>query len=297
MTELLPEIIDINKISTNTIDLNPSSSNNKESVNFGGGIELLMNDKKRDTKTPTSEIDIDDIDKLENELNDLTEITDIKQDNKFLPNSIPNNKKSDLFSTIDTETLASKNITLENELSKDSSIDPEKETLKVNFGNIDKISKESQDKTWDGYNSFNNIPNKLPSEEKPTLSREEMLKEKFKFLRKLEALEKKGINLTKKYSMDSSLDEMQGEYEMIMSEKEKSNSIKFQGRMLMACLTGIEFLNNKFDPFDIKLDGWSEQVHENIDDYDELFAELHEKYKSKAQMAPEIKLLLVVDLH
>jgi len=91
--------------------------------------------------------------------------------------------------------------------------------------------------------------------------------------------------------MESSLDEMQGEYEMIMAEKEKSNSIKFQGRMLMACLTGIEFLNNKFDPFDIKLDGWSEQVHENIDDYDEIFAELHDKYRSKAQMAPEIKLL------
>ena len=91
--------------------------------------------------------------------------------------------------------------------------------------------------------------------------------------------------------MESSLDEMQGEYDMIMAEKEKSNSIKFQGRMLMACLTGIEFLNNKFDPFDIKLDGWSEQVHENIDDYDEIFAELHDKYRSKAQMAPEIKLL------
>ena len=32
---------------------------------------------------------------------------------------------------------------------------------------------------------------------------------------------------------------------------------------------GLEFLNNKFDPFDVKLDGWSEQINENIDDYDE----------------------------
>ena len=50
-------------------------------------------------------------------------------------------------------------------------------------------------------------------------------------------------------------------------EKEKSNAVKFQGKMLMACITGIEFLNNKFDPFDIKLDGWGEQINENIDDY------------------------------
>ena len=76
-----------------------------------------------------------------------------------------------------------------------------------------------------------------------------------------------------------------------MEERERRNSVKFQGKMLMACITGLEFLNNKFDPFDLKLDGWSEQVNENIDDYDEIFGELHEKYKSKAKMAPELKLL------
>ena len=53
----------------------------------------------------------------------------------------------------------------------------------------------------------------------------------------------------------------------------------------------MEFLNSKFDPFDIKLDGWSEQLQENINDYDDIFGELYEKYKSKASMAPEIKLL------
>ena len=26
---------------------------------------------------------------------------------------------------------------------------------------------------------------------------------------------------------------------------------------MMAAITGLEFLNSKFDPFDIKLDGWS----------------------------------------
>jgi hypothetical protein len=91
--------------------------------------------------------------------------------------------------------------------------------------------------------------------------------------------------------MESSLQEMMGEYETIMEEKTKQNSVKFQGNMLMAVINGIEFLNGKFDPFDIKLDGWSEQIQENITDYDEIFGELHEKYKSKATMAPELKLL------
>jgi hypothetical protein len=61
--------------------------------------------------------------------------------------------------------------------------------------------------------------------------------------------------------------------------------------MLMACINGIEFLNGKFDPFDIKLDGWGEQLNENVSDYDDIFAELYDKYKSKAKMAPELKLL------
>ena len=45
---------------------------------------------------------------------------------------------------------------------------------------------------------------------------------------------------------------------------------------------------------DLKLDGWSESVHENVHDYDDVFEELHEKYKGKAQMAPKLKLLLML---
>ena len=155
-------------------------------------------------------------------------------------------------------------------------------------------SNEDEKKTWDGYGKFNDIPinpDITKSQAEPKLSKEEMLKEKFTYLQKLENLEKKGIKLTKKYDMESNLLEMKGEYESVMSEKEQQNSVKFQGKMLMACITGIEFLNNKFDPFDVKLDGWSEQINENIDDYDEIFAELHEKYKSKASLAPELKLM------
>jgi hypothetical protein len=91
--------------------------------------------------------------------------------------------------------------------------------------------------------------------------------------------------------MDSSLDEMKGEYEHIIFEKERSNSIKFQGKVLTTLITGLEFLNNKLDPFDIKLEGWSEQINENLEDYDDIFSELHEKYKSKVKMAPELKIL------
>ena len=112
----------------------------------------------------------------------------------------------------------------------------------------------------------------------PKMSRDDMLKEKFKYLRRLEALEKKGVELSKKYSMESNLQEMMGEYETIMDEKSKQNSVKFQGNMLMAVINGMEFLNSKFDPFDIKLDGWSEQIQENINDYDQVFINAKEDF-------------------
>jgi hypothetical protein len=63
--------------------------------------------------------------------------------------------------------------------------------------------------------------------------------------------------------------------------------------MLMAFVTGTEYLNTRYDPFMIKLDGWSEQVHENIEDFDDIFEELHLKYKSKGKaMPPELRLFI-----
>ena len=67
----------------------------------------------------------------------------------------------------------------------------------------------------------------------PKLTKEETIREKFNYLRKLEALEKKGVELTKKYSMESNLAEMMREYQMVMAEKERQNSIKFQGNISM----------------------------------------------------------------
>jgi hypothetical protein len=77
-------------------------------------------------------------------------------------------------------------------------------------------------------------------------------------------------------------------------QRDVDKSIKFQRKILMAITSGIEFVNNKFDPLSIKLDGWSESIYENLHEYDDVFEELHEKYKSKIKMAPEIKLLMMV---
>ena len=123
---------------------------------------------------------------------------------------------------------------------------------------------------------------------------EEIQAEKQELLRLLDRLEAKGIKLSKRFTLDSSIDEMQAEYKRITERRAVEQSVKFQRKMLIAFVTAIEFLNNKFDPADLKLDGWSESVHENVHDYDDVFEELHEKYKEKASMAPELKLMLML---
>lgn len=123
---------------------------------------------------------------------------------------------------------------------------------------------------------------------------QETITEKRNLLFKIYCLEKKGITLTKKFTMACTLQELQHEFDRTSHEYQVTNSVKFAQKMLMMCVTGVEFLNNKFDPFDVMLDGWSENIHENITDYDEVFSELYEKYHTTATMAPEIKLMLML---
>ena len=286
----MEEVLNLNlndNITLEEINLNDEPSINTSSntapaasSNFGPGIELLMNEKRKDgASTPTSEIQIDDLNNLEDELNNLSEQTSKKDAENKMFSTVPKAREN-------IGEIKKEGVTFNEEIKTNN--DNTFKNLGESTANVEKDTK-----TWDGYSKFNNVPinpDKVISKT-PQLTAEEMLKEKFKYLRKLEELEKKGAKLTKNYNMDSSLAEMQGEYETLISEKESSNAVQFQGKMLMACVTGLEFLNNKFDPFDIKLDGWSEQVNENLNDYDEIFAELHEKYKSKAKMAPELKLL------
>lgn len=278
----------IDEINTGSINVIESSTSGvKKSVNFGPGADLLMNHSRKEKDKNNTSSGIDDLDSLKLDI-DSTFGNENKKSVK--------EARNDLFSDIKISEApmfeSSNNIKLDiNEPIKLPSLDKPNGILK---GAVDKNEKT---KTTDGFKKFNDIPinpDIIPPPKEKKLSGQELLKEKFKYLRLLEGIERKGATLSKKYSMDSNLLEMKGEYETLIAEKEKSNSVKFQGKMLMACVSGLEFLNNRFDPFDIKLDGWAESVNENLDEYDEVFGELHEKYGSKTKMAPELKLLFML---
>ena len=123
---------------------------------------------------------------------------------------------------------------------------------------------------------------------------EEIQAEKQKLLFGLERLQKQGYPPSKKYSMASSYEDLKYEFECLKKQRDVEKSIKFSRKILMAVTSGVEYLNGKFDPFDIRLEGWSENMMENVGDYDEVFEELHDKYGESVKMAPELKLLCMV---
>ena len=106
--------------------------------------------------------------------------------------------------------------------------------------------------------------------------------------------EKHGINTPQHFNRRTPADEVRAFIRRERRKREKVNAEKMGGKILLTTITALEWLNTKFDPFDLKLDGWSENVHENIDDYNEVFGELYEKYKTSANVPPEIKLIMMI---
>lgn len=147
-------------------------------------------------------------------------------------------------------------------------------------------SDESEDSEYSDYSDSGSESSKK-SKKNPKMEKQDILL-------KLLALEKKGIVLTKKYSMSSKLSDLKFELALHKNNAEVEVSVKFQQKVLMALVTGLEFANKRFDPIGAKLDGWSESIMENLDDYESIFTRLHEKYKNRADLPPELQLLVTL---
>lgn len=257
--------INLSDLEPITIDLD--ESNNGKSTNFGGGIELLMNEKNKGA-SHTTNIDLGDVDKLENDLNDLSSIN-LTKDN-FDPKPI--------------------NIDLNFDNNNDAPIKLNLEDTDSKLGEktADSFGKTS---TWDGFKKFTDMPS---NDFRPqvSLSDREMKRKKRHMLKCINEWQEKGfIKEASRLNIDSEYDDIEDEYESAVEDKRKKDSVKIQQNWMITMINTIEYGNSMFDPFGISLDGWGESVSEDIDSYDEIFGELYEKYKG-GKMSPELSLLL-----
>jgi len=285
---------DLDPISMSISETGPGNgsgngSGMKPSVNFGGGIELLMNDKKKSSSSSMN-IDLGELDKLENELNELS--------GAGAPSSYsaPTTSSSSSSSS-GTKTLSGFASNLFGfgptpEPVKSVNIEVEKETNDSKLGEAT-ASSMGNTKTWDGYSKMNEIPLSGGSMGAKLTDREKRRKKRA-MIKKIEEWNEKGFSKGgggAHFNMDSVYEEVEDEYETLLEEKRKKDSIKLQGWWFMTFINSLEYANSAFNPFDLNLDGWGEQVSEDLDSYEEIFSELHDKYKG-GKLAPEISLLL-----
>jgi hypothetical protein len=125
------------------------------------------------------------------------------------------------------------------------------------------------------------------------MSAEEESRKKQEYLTKLQRLRGSGLEGAR-MTMSNSLAEIKAEYDKLTDSRNLEASIRFQRNALMTFVSGVEMVNDKFGnrlPVKPRLKGWSESVHTNIEDFDEIFEELYDMYKDKAKMHPLLRLV------
>jgi hypothetical protein len=267
------EVIDLglNDLEPVSISFNDSMGGSSGGgPSLGLGLELLMNDKKK-TASNSMNVDLGELDKLEDELNNL----------------------SSSSSNPDTKSISGMggfgNFFGFNNTPKEK--EPEKSnTSDYNLGQAtsDGIGNT---KTWDGFSKMSDVPLESHSSSSKLSDREKRRKKRM-MIKKIDEWYEKGlIKNNPHFNIDSNYDEVEDEYETALEDKRKKDSIKLQGWWFMTAVNSLEYANSAFNPFDINLEGWGEQVSEDIDSYEEIFSELHDKYKG-GKLSPEISLLL-----
>lgn len=137
------------------------------------------------------------------------------------------------------------------------------------------------------------LPTKLPA--LPTAGSadaENVILEKQDVLMELERLRKAGVRLTKTYTLEDDIVDMQFEVRRQMMHLDELNAINFMKDAMRIAFTGVELANNKVGPF-LDLDGWSVAIGNDINKYDHSLSKLYKKYwRRNTNAAPEVELAL-----
>jgi hypothetical protein len=259
------------------------------SVNFGGGIEMFMNDEQRSNGRQVN-VDFSDLDKLESQLNSLS------------GNSSSGGSGSGGLFGETTKSISGMASNLFG-FGSDSNSKSSASVVDMNAG-YETDSKLGQSttsslgntRTWDGFTKVGDIPPDNGSSRHSTtnnMSDREKRRKKREMIKKLEEWYEAGQlkQRPSSFTMDSPYDEIEDEFEGALEDKRKKDSVKLQGWWFITLVNSLEYANSAFDPFGISLDGWGEKVSEDLPEYEEIFSELHDKYKG-GKLAPEVSLLM-----
>ena len=148
-------------------------------------------------------------------------------------------------------------------------------------------------RSWDGIDNLNAEPYLKSVRATPQISEDALMKEKYEILRKFERLNKLGVPIRKRFTMDSPLDEMKMELEFIRKEKAMDATIKQFSEWFITGMGALEWGSkniNMMKMFGLQLDGLSQSAQMNVGDMEEDFEELYELYGDKMRMHPLVRI-------
>ncbi len=152
----------------------------------------------------------------------------------------------------------------------------------------EKPKHRSDERSRSRHNSEKPSPPPIP---KKVLEKQLRLK-KMEVLTKLISIKNAGIELTSSYNMNSDLEEMEAELKYLNQIQNKKNTVELTKSFMFNGISALEMLNEKYDPFGFRLKGWSNQVKMASESYNDVVAELLDKYyKNGDNLGPELKLL------
>jgi hypothetical protein len=125
------------------------------------------------------------------------------------------------------------------------------------------------------------------------MSDEHLMKEKYEMLRKFERLQRLGVPMRKRFTLDSPMEEMRMELEFMRREKQMDQTIKQFCDWYITGMSAMEWSSknvNIVKAFGLQLDGLSESAQMNVVDMEEDFEELYELYGDKMKMHPLVRI-------
>lgn len=143
--------------------------------------------------------------------------------------------------------------------------------------------------------NFTTPPSPKPPSPQNHTNQKNYLEEKALLLQSYFLLQQQGVKSDLKLDMSADFTILKGEVIRMQTELNSQKMIKFMRKGLIAFVSGLEFLNNRYDPVGLHLNGFSEHCMTSLGDYDSVFMRLYDKYKDRTQaLAPEVELLLLL---
>ena len=119
---------------------------------------------------------------------------------------------------------------------------------------------------------------------------------KYDLLMKLADLVKtNGIQITTDYNMNSNYYDIKREYDYHVRVRGKKRAISTMYSGIICAAKGLEFLNNKFDPFGLNINGFTLNLESSREELLDVLMELYDKYLSTQgkEISPEMQLVFI----